>query len=527
MLLKYACDSAPTGYSVSAVECADPIYLIYQFFVSPNPTRHAEIQHCLRKNVANPHIHHIILLNERIYTEDELGIVSPKIIQHTIGTRMLYSDVYRHCRGKYAGYWVVINSDIFFDDTLAILRKTDMHITRKMWALMRWNLPDAYVPDVNETLPTVLDTPSGDTQDCWIFHSNHVVDTRALPLMDFGFGVPGCDNKMVYIAHVIGFDVVNAPNTIRSYHYHTSNHRNYTNANRIPPPYAIVYPEGYDATQYKYFSKVEERGYADHNAFRVYLQNTPRYVVLQPDADISKLYFCLARYEQAKHVLDGSNNPVVTSDELRVMATELFEQNTVLKSRGIALKNTKAMKEYCDQYLQTISRGTAILKPNKWSEEYNRGIYIHDGMFQYPPGYPIFWNGVLEPYHYLFGRAGNWTDVLKSKRVLILCDRADECQRAFPLSHTLFGGRGVLPEATYIFKNISSSPEDTQLLLSEWVPRCDVALVASETQGNQLCISIFELGRNAINAGKMLYWYFGLWDVAEFSCYRPDLYKIE
>lgn len=531
MPLKYACDSTPTGYSVSALDCADPIYLIYQFFVSPNPTRHAETQHCLRKNLANPHIHRIILLNERIYTNDELGLdeTSPKLIQHNIGNRMLYSDVFRHCHKVYTGYWVVINSDIFFDDTLATLRKTDMHKTRKMWALMRWNLPDTYCPDINEILPTVLDTPSGDTQDCWIFHTNHSVHPRALGLLDFGFGVPGCDNKMVYVAHVLGFDVINAPNTVRAYHYHTSNHRNYTNANRIPPPYGIVYPENYDATQCPYFSKIEPRGYADHEAFWKYLQNTSRFIVLQPDADVSKMCFAVSRYAHAKRILAGeiAGEQVVTPDELRTMATELFEQNAQLKSRGIVLKNTQDMREYCDNYLHTISRATCILKPNKWSPEYNHGVYIHDAMFSYPENYPVFWDGVLEPYHYMYGRVGNWMNVLDGKRVLILCDRADECQRALPKAHTLFGGKGVFPpNATFIFKTISNDVAEVADVLNTWIPQCDIVLVASGTQGNSLCVSIYDMGRNAINVGKMLYWYFGLWNKDEMMYERPDIFRL-
>lgn len=530
MSLKYACDSTSTGYVDSAVECSDPIYVIYQFFISPNPIRHAEIQHCLRKNLANPHIFRVILLNERIYTNDELGLSesSPKLIQHNIGNRMLYSDVYRYCRGHYSGYWVVINSDIFFDDTLKALRKTNIHNLRKIWALMRWNLPDSYTPNINETLPTILDTPSGDTQDCWIFHSNHAIDAHAIKLLDFGFGVPGCDNKLIYVAHVLGFDIVNAPNLIHSYHYHTSQHRNYTNANRIPSPYGIVYPEEYDATTYTYFSKVEERGYTDHNAFWIYLQNNTRFLVLQPDADISKLCYDISVYEHAKRELDGltENKGTITSDELRTIATKLFEQNSILKSRGILLKNTKEMKQYCDQYLHTISRATCILKPNKWSETYNDGIHIHDAMFQYPDRYPVFWDGVLEPYHHMYGRIGNWLDVLKTKRVFILCDRADECKSSLPKAYVLFGGyRGLLPSTTYVFKNIPEDKDALNKLLKLWVPKIDIALVASETQGNELCAAIYDMGKNAINVGKRLYWYFGLWD-DEFPIYRPDIYRL-
>ena len=59
----------------------DPIYLIYQFFVHKDVNRHREIQLALKMNVQNPLISKIYLLNERIYTKDELGLESKKIKQ--------------------------------------------------------------------------------------------------------------------------------------------------------------------------------------------------------------------------------------------------------------------------------------------------------------------------------------------------------------------------------------------------------------------------------------------------------------
>jgi hypothetical protein len=273
---------------------------------------------------------------------------------------------------------------------------------------------------------------------------------------------------------------------------------------------------------------VEERGYADHTAFLIYLQNAPQFLVLQPDADITKLCYLVARYEHAKRILDeqiDTTTETVTPEDLRTMATDLFAQNGILKSRGIVLKNTKEMREYGDRYLHTVSRATCILKPGKWSEEYNTGIYIHDAMFKYTANYPVYWNGVLEAYHSMYGRSNTWLDLLCDKRVLVLCDRADECKASFPKSHTLFGRRGVLPDATYIFKTIPEDKETLNTLLTTWVAKTDVALVASETRGNEISVLIYDLGRNVINVGKTLYYYFGLWDET-FQMHRPDMYRL-
>ena len=62
-------------------KCQDNIYLFSQFFVHKDEKRNEEIKFCLKKNVENKFIYKIILLNEKIYSEEELGVSSEKILQ--------------------------------------------------------------------------------------------------------------------------------------------------------------------------------------------------------------------------------------------------------------------------------------------------------------------------------------------------------------------------------------------------------------------------------------------------------------
>ena len=48
----------------------DPIHLFLQFYLDKDKTHRREIRFALKKNVKNPHIESIILLNERIYTDE-------------------------------------------------------------------------------------------------------------------------------------------------------------------------------------------------------------------------------------------------------------------------------------------------------------------------------------------------------------------------------------------------------------------------------------------------------------------------
>ena len=72
----------------------DPVTLICQFFIHKDKNRNEEIRQCLKRNVENEHIDKIILLNEKKYTDDELGIKHKKIRQVNINKILTYKDVF-------------------------------------------------------------------------------------------------------------------------------------------------------------------------------------------------------------------------------------------------------------------------------------------------------------------------------------------------------------------------------------------------------------------------------------------------
>ena len=73
--------------TIKQKEQKQPIILIYQFFIHGNKQRHNEIKQCLKFNVHNNNISKIILPNERIFTNEELGIKNDKIVQVDIKRR--------------------------------------------------------------------------------------------------------------------------------------------------------------------------------------------------------------------------------------------------------------------------------------------------------------------------------------------------------------------------------------------------------------------------------------------------------
>ena len=124
------------------------INIFSQYFVhSSNDYRRHEIKGALRFNLMNKHVNKIYLLNERIYTREELGLdgdkndaLFDKIIQVNIGRRLRFSDFFNYVNDNdiIKGYNVLINIDIFLDDTIAKLRRTDISYERKMFSLLRF-----------------------------------------------------------------------------------------------------------------------------------------------------------------------------------------------------------------------------------------------------------------------------------------------------------------------------------------------------------------------------------------------------
>ena len=117
----------------------EKIYLIYQYFIHKNPKRQKELEFCLKKNSENKHIHKIYLLNERIYSNTELANVNmDKIVQINHKNRLKYKDIFSFVESqKLEGYIVFLNADIFLDDTIQNILKTDTN-EKKTYCQLRF-----------------------------------------------------------------------------------------------------------------------------------------------------------------------------------------------------------------------------------------------------------------------------------------------------------------------------------------------------------------------------------------------------
>lgn len=220
----------PAASDAVVPEC----WLIQQYFKHPLPRRSREIWGTLERNIHNPYIDRILLLNE---TADLELPKSEKLLVKVQPNRLTYADVLRAIQKELPEGAIAVfsNSDIWFDETLKVLWSIRLEEQRLFLALLRWEEREGETP--------TLFGPRADSQDSWIV-AKRTVDFEVKD-DDFGFpfGKPGCDNAITVAMLRRKCLVVNPAYTIHTHHQHASNIRNYNPRDCLyKPAYLYVDP---------------------------------------------------------------------------------------------------------------------------------------------------------------------------------------------------------------------------------------------------------------------------------------------
>lgn len=210
--------------------CTDPIYLFQQFFIPKVKERYDEIKECLFRNVELGLFEKIYLLNERIYTSEELGVSDSSVVQIDIGKRLKYIDFIEHA-SKLEGFVVLSNSDIFFDKSITNIRKSIIRDTKSVQCLRRYEYRDQKNLD-----QCSIYFESKSSQDTWIFHTNYIDHNLDC---DFHLGVPACDNRLATSLKEADYTLMASYEDIKTYHNHKNATGKYSHA-RLSRPYTLV-----------------------------------------------------------------------------------------------------------------------------------------------------------------------------------------------------------------------------------------------------------------------------------------------
>lgn len=493
----------------------DEIHVILQYFEHANPDRDAELKLALRLICEHPLVTAVHLLNERIY--DDLS--DPKIRQHCLGRRLKFKDVFQYLREhQVRGYHVIVNSDICFDETLENLRRSDLHVAKKMLSPLRYEVldTDAFgaksttlvcpgLPLLQSTLVCPIFGPRIDSQDAWIFHSDQTIPEKFEKVFNFQFGKPGCDNKMIYLLRILGYDVVNDPAFVKTYHIHASQDRNYTAKDRVPPPYAYLGPYGFDMieTSGYYLPSPSKRPYNDvdyengNRVLREYLEKKREPFVIPRICPETNTAAVLGHILQ----MDDDANP--SSLLLEHLKTTPFPDS---ESALAFSKTYLAAFDHCELFAGWESYGHEVRHLGQ----------THDVMLQWYDPKTLIWALTFEIFHYIY--RDPWTLALRGQRILLVSPLAGQmCQQSTRRTQ-FYDGVDLFPECTFL--GVESLDK-----LDTVRGQYDVALVSHGMQSNAVCAAIYKSGHSAICVGPALPMYFGLLE-KQWLRHRPDVVRL-
>jgi len=201
------------------------VNLFVNWYKSGNYDRDKELLFCLIRNICNEQIDQVIL-----FGSDLPEINNPKL--KLIPTKRLTFQQSFQLMNEYIEddntISILSNADIYFDYSLKSLFIRKFH--NLVYCLSRYDI-------INKNLEARF-INRNDSQDSWIFQGK-IKNIVA----DFFLGIRGADNRLAHEMKSNGYRVLNPSLSIRSFHYHLSNHRSADyHSNIIPKPYLRIKP---------------------------------------------------------------------------------------------------------------------------------------------------------------------------------------------------------------------------------------------------------------------------------------------
>jgi len=502
-------------------KCSDNVHLFTQFFIPPNEHRYRELKMCLKMNALNRNVHQIHILVERQYSVSELGVSSDKIIQSVIGKRLTFQEVFVYIRtNRIRGYLVLLNSDICFaESALPNVKHSQLHSKKQMFALLR------YEYNSSEPSKSIIFGPRFDSQDTWILHSNFAIPTNTEHIFSFEFGRPGCDNKIVYLMSILGYEVINDPNCVQTYHIHTSKQRAYSMKDSIRLPCGVIVPYGADPLTIK--SNIGIRMTDVYNATKGFKElmfgdNQILYDYIQSKIE-NNTHFILPR-------ISGIENNVAVfarvirdnlHGDLEPLRKYIKKTLAAMKNNaGILLRSNAETSHYSDLYLSAMEHCEIMAG---WDIQGNYIGHIaqsHAYLRNIFPTKKMFWALSFDIFHYIYNNP--WTHALKGKRILLISPFEESLLEKIPIRSKIYDGIDLFPDCEFI----TMKPPQTQAgeqsrgftiefveftqRVESVIDQFDVALVSCGGYANPICSFIYEHGKSAIYVGGVLQMYFGI-----------------
>jgi hypothetical protein len=366
--------------------------------------------------------------------------------------------------------------------------------------------------------------PRIDSQDAWILHTNYTVAKKHEKLFDFNLGILGCDNKIMYLFALLGYEIICHPAFIRTLHYHLSQKRNYTAKDRIYPTYGMIVPYGFTMEECKkcygqvpyleYYSCAEEMPQLNDNSVL--------YEYILSSFEKNKP-FVIPRISNVEthagwigHQLINNN---VTNEDIEYVK---YIRPRLKCTAGILIKNPYQLMEFAQSYMKSFENCELY---GGWDREGPMYDKYHANIDSFCKNKKRIWAEAFSAYNYIYTTP--WTHALRGKRILVISPFVESIRKQLPIREKLYDGVDLFPECTFVlvnppqtlgYDNTTDNTEDyfgvhLQKLkedVDDVKDLYDIALVSCGGYSAPICNYIYESGRSAIQVSGVLQMLFGI-----------------
>ena len=509
--------SPKTTLSLPENTSNDPIIIITQFYITKNNNRTNEIRKCLALNAHNNQVSKIYLLNEKIYSYKELGTESDKIEQVNIGGRLKYNDVFNFVeKEKLSGFICILNSDIFFDKSAENIKRSGLENEKKVFCQLRYEYKDK-----TKLADSKLFGPRQESQDAWIFHSSQNIEERFRKMFAFNLGVPGCDNKIVYLFNIIGYQCYNEPELIKCYHYHNINSRSYDiNTKSLPRPLVGIVPtlKNHSEPKTNYSFNILKENERLFEYVKQKVETNSRFIIPRI-AGIENNYAALG-------AIVGQNKQI--SDQQKEFIKKTI--HTMKNNAGIKISDVNNIIIYSKLYLDAFHQCDLYLDWEPWGDVVT---YIQESYNFITLNFKRdrIWSFAMDVFHNIYNTP--WTLSLRGKKILIISCFVDSIKEKIDDREKIYGV-DLFPDCKFVFlkppqtqgenpsREFVEELKDFHRQIDEVINDFDVALVSCGGYGNLVCSYIYQQGKSAIYVGGVLQMYFGIYG-ERWVRERPDV----
>ena len=535
---------------LNALDCInkEPVTLIYQFFIHEDKARNKEIRQCLKINVENKYIDKIILLNERIYTDNELGIKDKKIRQVNINKRLSYKDVFNHVQGdNLKGYIITSNADIFFDDTLNKIYKTELHLKKQILTPLRFDYND------KAKIKYKLFGPRADSCDTWIFHSDFNPNKLERKYMNFNFGIDCCDLKIAHILNMLGYELINDPFYIKNYHFDKpERERDVTEKINGPYLYIVPYFNREYGTEYHpasmYLSRIKKTAvdYTDNK--QIFFNDKKRFNELIQDRLNNNIPLTIYRVNKELltilyyyNILE-KNQKDDDENNRKILTSRLMKNVFDFTSNHCNIKNEEFINNLIVLNKNLITNSHVILHTTPVTKIFKENIKECDNIINLSKkgGNIILNESVVS----LTNRVDEtlWLETIKNKTILVISENNKYISQQTQKLNELWGNRKVFENCDIYTIQAPNNEDEHQIDAMEYMKKyinflfdrlgekfqtIDLILIGDTIYSCFLTNLFHNNKKTVLDVGQNLELYFGLYNDNILQDYKQviDLYK--